>query len=90
MNQRDDPETQCAQPLDSILHTDVQSRFGTHAPTQGDCSNADELAEREWCAGGERLAPDMYELETNDKGEKVVKETISDMAVNFQEQLCTH
>ena len=38
----------------------------------------------------ERPAPHMYELETNDKGERVVKEAILDLALNFPGQLCTH
>ena len=38
----------------------------------------------------ERPAPYMYEFETNDKGERVVKEAIWDLAVNFPGQLCTH
>ena len=38
----------------------------------------------------ERPVPDMYEFETNDKGERVVKEAISDLAVNFPRHLCPH
>ena len=32
----------------------------------------------------------MYEFETNDTGEREVKEAILDLAVNFPGQLCTH
>ena len=32
----------------------------------------------------------MHESETNDKGQRVVKEAILDLAVNFPEELCTH
>ena len=38
----------------------------------------------------ERPAPHMYEFDTNDKGERVVKEAILDLAVNFPGQICTH
>ena len=38
----------------------------------------------------ERPAPDMCDLEVNEKGEQVVKEAISDLAANFPGQLCTH
>ena len=38
----------------------------------------------------ERPAPDMFEIEVNDRGEQEVKEAILDLAVNFPGQLCTH
>ena len=38
----------------------------------------------------ERPAPQIYDFEMNDKGERVVKEAILDLAVNFPGQLGTH
>ena len=55
-------------------YTHIQSWTGTHAPTQGDCSDLAEPAQAEWGqVDKERPAPHMYEFETNDKGERVVK-----------------
>ena len=68
-------------------HTHMQSWTGTHASTQGGCRDHDETAQTE---DKERPALHMYELETNEKCERVVKEATLDLAVNFLVQLCTH
>ena len=90
---RDDPESQCAQPLDSRLHHALTckarlARMRQHRATAATLTNL--LKQGGAQVDKERPAPLMYEFETNDKGERVVKEAILDLAVNLPGQLGTH
>ena len=90
---RDDPESQCAQPRDSRLHHTLTCQAGLarlrqHRATAATLTNL--LKQSGAQVDKERPAPQMYEFETNDKGERVVKEAILDPAANFPGQLCTH
>ena len=90
---RDDSESQCAQTLDSRVHHTLTCKAGLtrmrqHKAIAGTLTNLIKRSGTQM--DKERRAPHMYEFETNDKGERVVKEAILDLAVNFPGQLCTH
>ena len=90
---RDDPESQCGQSLDSRLHHTLTCKAGLARMRQHRAIAAtltSVLKQSGAQVDRERPAPDMYELEVNDRGEQVVKEAILDLAVNFPGQLCTH
>ena len=86
----DDPESQCAQPLDSRLHHTLTCKAGLARMRQHRAVAA-TLTNLLWQSGAqvdrERPAPHMSEFETIDEGERVVKEAILDLTVNFLEQL---
>ena len=87
---RDDPESQCAQPLDSRLHTLTckagLARMRQHRAIATTLTNLLKQGGAE--VDKERPAPHMYEFETNDKGERVVKEAILDLAVALHTLVC--
>ena len=68
----------------STADSNTRSHAKLDAPKQGDRSDPDELAEAGWDAGGQGTAGTAHiEFETNDKGEREVKEAILDLALNF-------
>ena len=83
---RDDPQSQCAQPLDSRLHHSPTCKAGLarmrqHRAMAATLTNL--LKQSRAQVDKERPAPQIYEFETNDTGERVVKKAILDLAVNF-------
>ena len=74
---------------DSTTHSDAM--LGWHACVSTGRSRqprriCSSRAERRWTKSGLRLTC----TKTNDNGEKVVREAIIDLAINFPVQLCTH
>ena len=65
---------------DSTIHSHAKLDLHVCLST-GRCP--DEPAQAECQLDKERFVPDMYELESNDIGENVVKEANFDLAVNF-------
>ena len=83
---RDDPESHCAQPLDSRLHHTLTCKTTLkrmHQHTTNTTTLTNLLKQTGAQADKERPPPHMCELEMNDKGEKVVKEAILDLVVDF-------
>ena len=77
----DDPESQCAQPLDSRLHHTLTCKAGLarmrqHRAVAATLTNL--LKQSGAQVDRERPAPHMSEFETIDEGERVVKEAILD------------
>ena len=89
---RDDVESQCAQPFDSRLHHALTCKAGLARMRQQRAIAAtltNLLKQSGAQADKERLAPHMNEFETNDNGERVVKEATLYLALNSPLQLCT-